>query len=90
MAARRPVVYLAGFLAELPTGDGVPVTPRQLASPALEDVDDGELAADTTAAQLVLRLGGLLYRFAPIGASSIPSGADFSDPDNSIWLGVYA
>jgi hypothetical protein len=90
MAAHRPVVYLAGFLAEMPGGDGAVVIPRALASPALADLEEGELVADSASPGMVLRLGSLLYRFAPIGASAIPSGADFSDPDNSIWLGVYA
>lgn len=91
MAVRRPLVLsFSGRLEELPPGDGVGFHLRALANPALADVEDGELAADAASGHLVLRLGNLLHRFAPMGAQSYPGQADFSAARNSHWLGVMA
>jgi len=88
MAERRPIVYISGVLSELPPGDGVPCLPRRLASVDLESVRDGELVFDLSTSELVMRHGDFLSRYSQAAAQSTPGGFDFSDADNSIWLGA--
>lgn len=89
MATYRPIVYLSGFLTEMPDGNGVPVVMRGVASPGLDDINEGEMIIDTDNNDLVLKLNNKLYRYkASDGIQTYNGQWDFSDPRFSHWIGT--
>lgn len=86
MSTYRPIVYLQGVLAELPTGDVSAIVLEQQASPTLATVGDGHFVVDTDSGDLVLRIGDFLYRYARKDQiQSFFGQLDFSNQRNSHW-----
>ena len=90
MASRRPIVYVSGFLRELPLTDGVAgtVQPNATPSPTLTTMQPGELAIDSDTGELVIRLGNLIWRFQAGAINSYAGQLDFSKSRNSHWIGT--
>ena len=89
MATRHPIVYVSGFLTELPPGDGVAgaVQPNAFSSPTLYTLLPGEIAMDGNTGNLVMRIGNLLWKFEASSISSYSGQLDFSKARNSHWIG---
>lgn len=86
---QRPVVYLHGFLTELPAGKqiggaGFP----QINGVTLADLEVGEAAVDTATNELVVRIAwGRLLRIAGT-LEKIPPRFAFNQARNSQYVGM--
>ena len=92
MAARKPLVYVGGFVFELPAEDSVSgaVQPNITATPTVNTLQQGEIAVDSSTNSLVVKIGNLVWRFAATEASSYNGAMSFNDQRNSHWIGVLA
>ena len=91
MATRKPLIYLSGYLTELPADDNVaygPTVPNQTPSPTLATMQPGELAIDPDTGSLVIRIGDLIWHFEASGISSYAGKLNFSITRNSHWIGA--
>ena len=90
MAARKPVTLIGGTLKELTATDGLScaILPNSIANITLATMQPQEFAVDSATAELVVRIGDLVWRFAPTSASSYAGKLDFSMARNSHWIGV--
>ena len=90
MASRRPIVYVSGYLMELPINDGVTgaVQPNVSINPSIATMQQNEIAIDSATGNLVVRIGDLVWRFQAASASSYAGKLDFSVARNSHWVGV--
>jgi hypothetical protein len=88
MPAYRPIIYLAGTLSELPTGEVTTITIRGVASPAIGDVYENEIVIDTDNEDMILRLGNKLFRYGrKEQVSSYPGKLSLNIARNSHWIG---
>ena len=92
MSARKSVVLIGGVLKEIPATDGISgaIMPNSTGDQTLATMQPQEFAIDSATAELVVRIGALVWRFTPTSASSYPGKLDFSIPHNSHWVGVMA
>ena len=90
MAAHRPLVYLQGFLTEMPSGDIIPSF-QEIAGVTMENLGEGGVAIDTDTNQLCFRLSGdIILRFNSVGTQSNPRGLIFNDKRNSQHIPVVS